>query len=170
MAAENNRIVSLIHGYLPEEKTIELLIKLDEEIGKKSEDAATKKVLASLRGVVDKPSPPATWWIWLFFYVLVVFHFLMVVAVFSAFFILPFCTSWYVSVPLMTFIFFFSTTRVECQLTNLENGLRKRLGMKRIGGFVGFYFLKPMKYIWKNKHALLRQKQSDIAEDHSVVI
>ena len=145
IANDNSKIVSIMQDYLPEEKTIELLIKLDEEIGKKSEDTALKKVLAALRRVVDTPLPPASWRTWLLFYMLVIFHFIMVIVVFSAFFVLPFYTSWYVSVPLMTFIFFFSTTRVECQLTNLENNLRKKLGLKRIGGFVGHYFLRPIK-------------------------
>lgn len=142
---ENIRIVNVIQSYLPEEKAAELLIKLDEDVGKKSGDESVRKVLAALRSVVDKPLPPAPMWLWAAFYVLVVFHILMVIAVFLAFFILPIYASWYISVPLMTFIFFFSTTRVECQLTNLENNMRKKLGLKKIGGFVGHYFLRPVK-------------------------
>ena len=34
---------------------------------------------------------------------------------------------------------------LDCPLTNLENHLRKKLGMKRIGGFVGHYFIKPIR-------------------------
>jgi len=41
-----NHIVTIIKSYLPEEKTLELLIKLDEDVEKKSEDAAKKKFLA----------------------------------------------------------------------------------------------------------------------------
>ena len=152
---EASRIVSLIQPYIPQEKLTELLIKLDEEIGKKSENEITKQFLATLRGIVDKPLPPAPMWLWTIFYSLVVFHIMLVIMVIISFFVLPFLSPWYIAIPCMTFIWFFSTTRVDCQLTNLENVIRKRLGLKRIGGFVGFYFLKPMKYIWKNKHVLL---------------
>lgn len=138
-------IVTLALTYLTEEKLTELFIKLDEEIGKKSDNEITKTFLSNLRNVVDKPIPKAPLWLWISFYVLVVLHIILVIGVFSSFFILPIYTSWYIALPVMTFIWFFSTTRVECQLTNLENAIRKKLGMKKIGGFVGFYFMRPIK-------------------------
>jgi len=82
------------------------------------------------------------------FYLLVITHIVLVIAVLASFFILPFLAPWYIALPCMTFVWFFSTTKVDCQLTNLENIMRKRLGMKRIGGFVGFYFLKPTKLMY----------------------
>lgn len=33
----------------------------------------------------------------------------------------------------------------DCPVTNYENKLRKRLGLKRIGGFIGHYFIKPFR-------------------------
>lgn len=152
MAASDDslRIVTLALNYLPEDKLTELLIKLDEEIGKKSENEITKKFLSSLRYVVDKPIPRPLW-LWVSFYTLVALHILLVFGVLGSFFILPVYAPWYLALPSMTFIWFFSTTRVECQLTNLENVMRKRLGMKKIGGFVGHYFLKPAKMLWGKK-------------------
>lgn len=146
----NNDILQMsdiIQSYLPEEKSLELFIKLDEEIGKKTQNTTIKSILQELRKTVDKPLPPPPLWLKAIFYLLIIVHIAMVIAVFFAFFILPFYTPWYISIPLMTFIFFFSTTRVECQLTNLENGIRKRLGRKKIGGFVGHYFIKPAKIV-----------------------
>lgn len=148
---ESSRIVSIVQTYIPQEKVTELLIKLDEEIGKKSENENTKQFLATLRGIVDKPLPPAPLWLWTAFYALVVLHIILVIAVVSSFFILPFFSPWYIAVPCMTFIWFFSTTQVECKLTNLENIIRKRLGLKKIGGFVGHYFMKPAKILWYKK-------------------
>ena len=145
------RIVAMAATFLPEDKLKELIIKLDEEIGRKSENEITKKFLSGLRAIVDKPPPPAPLWLWICFYILVIFHVLLVIGVLGSFFILPIYALWYLAVPLMTFIWFFSTTRVECQLTNLENVIRKRLGMKKIGGFVGNYFLRPAKKLWNMK-------------------
>lgn len=153
------RIVTIAQTFLPEDKVKELLIKLDDEIGKNSENEITKNFLSGLRAVVDKPLPPAPLWLWICFYVLVVFHILLVIGVLLSFFILPVYAPWYLALPLMTFIWFFSTTRVECQLTNLENVIRKRLGMKKIGGFVGAYFLRPAKMLWnKKKNRRLKMK------------
>jgi hypothetical protein len=69
----------------------------------------------------------------------------LVLANVTAFLVLPFVAPWYVATPLMTFLFFFMTTRQECQMTNLENRLRERLGKRRINGFVGHYLVRPVK-------------------------
>lgn len=152
MQEEASHIISVAQTFLPQEKLTELLIKLDEEIGKKSENDITKQFLAVLRGIVDKPAPPASIWLWTAFYSLVILHIILVIMVFISFFVLPFLSPWYIAIPCMTFIWFFSTTRVDCQLTNLENFMRKKLGLKKIGGFVGHYFFKPVKILWHNKN------------------
>lgn len=141
------RIIDTIKGYLSEEKTTELLIKLDEEIGKKSENPIYKQFFSTLRNIVDKPLPPPPLWLWITFYSLVASHIILVIGVVLSFFILPVYAPWYIAMPVMTFIWFFSTTKVDCQLTNLENAIRTRLGMKKIGGFVGTYFKKPLKLL-----------------------
>jgi hypothetical protein len=79
---------------------------------------------------------------------LVAAHWLLVVGFVLSFVMLPFRAPWYVALPLMTFMFSFTTTRVQCQLTNLENYLRLRLGKRRIRGFVGHYFLRPARKLW----------------------
>ena len=77
---------------------------------------------------------------------LVLFHSYIVGANVLAFFVVPFLEPWYVAVPIMSLILLLVFSKVlDCPLTNLENLLRKRLGMKRIGGFVGHYFLKPIR-------------------------
>lgn len=82
---------------------------------------------------------------WFLFYLVVAIHFFVIFGVVAAFFVLPFKEDWYVALPLMTYILYLLTTRVECPLTNLENYLRQRLGMKKIGGFVGHYIKRPIK-------------------------
>jgi len=93
----------------------------------------------------------AAFWVRPALYLLVITHIFIVVGIIASFFILPFYEPWYVSLPLCTFIWFFSTTRVECKLTKWENDLREKLGMKKIGAFVGHYFFRPFK---RKKHDL----------------
>lgn len=77
---------------------------------------------------------------------LVIFHSYIVVANVLAFFVVPFVEPWYVAVPIMSVVLLLVFSKVlDCPLTNLENHLRKKLGMKRIGGFVGHYFIKPIR-------------------------
>ena len=76
----------------------------------------------------------------------VAFHGGMVWANLFAFFVVPFLEPWYVAAPIMSLVLLLTFSKVlDCPLTTLENHYRKRLGMKRIGGFVGHYFLKPIR-------------------------
>jgi hypothetical protein len=50
----------------------------------------------------------------------------------------------------MSLVLILTFSRVlDCPLTNLENYHRQRLGMKRIGGFMGHYFIKPGRKLWQ---------------------
>lgn len=161
---EASRIIALVRDFITQEKLNELLLKLDEQVGK-GENEVTKHFISILqlsKEVVKKTSataidklstiPKAPKWLWLAFYALVIAHIAIVLAFITSFFVLPVLAPWYIAVPCMTFIWFFSTTRVDCQLTNLENVMRRRLGLRRIGGFVGHYFLRPAKAIWGRRH------------------
>jgi hypothetical protein len=78
-------------------------------------------------------------------------HMLVIFGIVTSFFILPFRVDWFVALPLMVFIVYLTFTRVDCPLTNLENVLRRRLGKNRIGGFVGTYYIKPVKKLLKRR-------------------
>jgi len=84
-------------------------------------------------------------WVHAALLLVVTVHLVLVLANILAFFLLPFLTPWYVSVPLATLLFSFMTTGQECRLTNLENSLRQRLGKRKINGFVGHYLVRPVK-------------------------
>jgi hypothetical protein len=145
MKNEANQILQISRQFITEENITAFFIKLDEEVGKPTTIPELKQCFSYIRNQVDPPRMPPPWWLWPAFISLVVGHMALVIAFCIAFFLLPFYTSWVIAVPLMTFIFFFSTTRVDCQLTILENYIRKRLGLKKIGGFVGNYFMRPIK-------------------------
>lgn len=81
---------------------------------------------------------------------LVLFHSFIVWGNILSFFIVPFAEPWYVSIPVTSVILILTFSKViDCPLTKLENRLRKDLGMKRIGGFFGHYFLKPWRKAWQ---------------------
>ena len=147
--SEAQKIVAISQEYIPLEKMIELFIRLDKEVGSVTTNDSLKKSLQMMRFLVDPPLPPPPLWLrpaWLF---LVIVHVILVLGVVTSFIILPFFAPWYIALPLCLFIWFFTTSAVDCKLTSLENVMRRRLGMKRIGGFVGHYFIKPIKKLRK---------------------
>lgn len=76
---------------------------------------------------------------------MVALHMIGIIAVVTSFFLLPFYAPWYVALPLMIWIVHLMMTRIECPITTLENYLRKKLGMKQIPTFVGFYIVRPVR-------------------------
>tara|TARA_R110000803_G_scaffold62953_2_gene123399 strand:- start:259 stop:591 length:333 start_codon:yes stop_codon:yes gene_type:complete len=49
-----------------------------------------------------------------------------------------------IAVALISFLIRLSVAS-DCPFTNYENVLRERLGLRRIGGFIGHYFIKPFR-------------------------
>ena len=86
------------------------------------------------------------------FYTIVMLHILVVIGNISAFFITPFLTPWYEALPICSFILLISFSQeLKCPLTRLENSIRVKIGKKRIGGFVGHYFVRPVKHYFRKK-------------------
>lgn len=76
---------------------------------------------------------------------LVILHLTLIIGNALSFFILPFTVPWYVAMPLCTFIVWVTFTHMECPATTVENWLRSKLGMKKIGGFIGHYIVRPVR-------------------------
>lgn len=152
---EASKIVSITQEYLPLEKMQELYGRLHNEIGKKTENDSLRQSLAMMDQLVSSVPPDipkvTPLGLRLIFYLLVFFHGCLVIGMFFSFIILPFLAHWYIALPLCTFIWFFSTSKmVDCKLTEVENHLRVKLGKRRIGGFVGNYFIRPLKKLYIN--------------------
>lgn len=82
-------------------------------------------------------------------YSLIILHLAIVIGNIFAFFALPFLAPWYISIPLCTFLFWFTNERnLVCRLTELENKLRLRLNLPEIRGFIGHYLKRPLKKAW----------------------
>jgi Protein of Unknown function (DUF2784) len=98
--------------------------------------------------------------LYVLFLALVIGHFAFVFLVVASFFVLPFKAPWYITAPLMAYIAYLITTRVDCPLTRLENYLRGLLGMKKIGAFVGHYMVRPIKIALGMK----KRKNNNVSE------
>jgi hypothetical protein len=88
-------------------------------------------------------------WISLMLDFVVIGHFVLVFGNMLACLVLPFYVSWYISLPLITFLVQQFTSRVECPLTRLENSLRRKLGRPEIKTFLKHYFIEPLR--WKSE-------------------
>jgi len=147
---ESKKIISISKEYLSQDKLIELFTRLDEEVGKTSFNDSVKQSLAAMRILVDPPFHPSRY-LKTALVMVVILHMLLIVGIVVSFIILPFFTPWYIALPLCTFIWFFSTSRIDCKITNLENSIREKLRMKKIGGFLGHYLLRPIKKKYAKK-------------------
>ena len=82
--------------------------------------------------------------------IVVLLHHVVALGNFSAFFILafqgftPWGLSWYVALPLCTFIVLVTFSKVlDCPMTRYENKLRRDVGKPEIRGFVKHYIIRP---------------------------
>ena len=81
----------------------------------------------------------------------VIVHMFVVVVNFTAFFVLPFTylildiPFWFsilLITPIESLILFLSFNRTPCPMTLWENSIRRKLGKREIGGFIGYYIIK----------------------------
>ena len=77
-------------------------------------------------------------------YTVVIIHLILIVVNIVSLLILPFFTPWYIAIPLMTFIVRATFSRDRCILTDLENSIRKSMGLKEIR-FIKNYIMQPSK-------------------------
>ena len=104
--------------------------------------------------------------------IVVLIHHAVVIGNLSAFFILafqgftPWGVSWYIALPLCTFITLVSFSKVlDCPMTRYENKLRAEVGKPEIRGFMKHYIMRPyarFRYnLKKAKRAREEKKSSD---------
>ena len=144
-------IVEILDEYLDEEQARELTSRLEQEIGQKTDNDSLKVSLEMLKALYSKKPKRIDAVKKVLLYLLIGFHAFVILVNIAAFFILPFLYDLWIWMPLNSFILTVTFTREICPLTRLENKLRTSLGMNRIGGFIGHYFLKPIKRFLNRK-------------------
>ena len=142
-------IVEILDEYLDENQARELTARLEQEIGQKTDNDSLKVSLTMLKALYSKKPKKIDYVKKGLLYSVILFHTLVVSVNIAAFFVLPFYYSLWVWVPLNSFILTVTFTREICPLTRVENYIRTSLGMSRIGGFLGHYFVKPVKRFLK---------------------
>lgn len=148
-AQEANSIVEILDEYLDETQARELTARLEQEIGQKTDNDSLKVSLEMLKALYSKKPPKTDSFKRILLYSVMLFHTFVILVNISAFFILPFLYPLWVWMPLNSFILVTTFTREICPITRLENYLRTSLGLPRIGGFIGHYFVKPVKQLIK---------------------
>tara|TARA_B100000029_G_scaffold216030_1_gene213869 strand:- start:20 stop:508 length:489 start_codon:yes stop_codon:yes gene_type:complete len=138
-------IVEILDEYLDEDQARELTARLEQEIGQKTDNDSLKVSLEMLKALYLKKPNKIDYAKKAALYTLIIFHAFVITVNIAAFFVLPFLYPLWVWMPINSFILTVTFTREICPLTRLENKLRTSLGMSRIGGFIGHYFIKPIK-------------------------
>lgn len=152
-------IVEILDDFLEEKEARELVARLEQEIGQKSNDQHLKSRLASLKRFYEKRPIKKEDLKYAFLYTVITFHMFVIGINVVAFFLLPFLYPLWVWMPLNSFILTVTFTREVCPLTRLENYLRTSLGMSRIGGFIGHYFVRPFRRVTKTYKSGLRSRE-----------
>jgi hypothetical protein len=146
-------IVEILDEYLDEGQARELTARLEQEIGQKTDNDSLKVSLEMLKALYSKNPKRIDYVKKALLCLLVVFHTFVIIVNTAAFFVLPFMYPLYVWMPINSFILVTTFTREICPLTRLENKLRTSLGMSRIGGFLGHYFVRPIKRLLSAKNS-----------------
>ena len=142
-------IVEILDEYLDEDQARELTARLEQEIGQRTDNASLKVSLEMLKALYEKKPKKIDYVKKALLYFVILFHCFVIIVNIAAFFILPFLYPLWVWMPVCSFILTVTFTREICPITRLENYLRTSLGLPRIGGFIGHYFIKPIKRLLK---------------------
>lgn len=153
-------VMEILDDFLEEKQARELVARLEQEIGDKSDDKDLKKRLKALRQFYERRPIRKEHFKLIFLYSVISFHFFVIFVNVLAFFLLPFIYPLWVWMPLNSFILTVTFTREVCPLTRLENYLRTSLGMSRIGGFIGHYMVKPFRRIIKTYRFGIKAQES----------
>tara|TARA_Y100000310_G_C19941715_1_gene472847 strand:- start:25 stop:483 length:459 start_codon:yes stop_codon:yes gene_type:complete len=142
-------IVEILDEYLDENQARELTARLEQEIGQKTDNDSLKVSLEMLKALYSKKPKKIDYLKKGLLYSVILFHAFVIMVNIAAFFVLPFYYPLWVWMPLNSFILTVTFTREICPITRVENYIRTSLGMSRIGGFIGHYFVKPIKRLLK---------------------
>ena len=149
---EANSIMEIMDDFLDADDARELTARLEHEVGQGTDNDSLKVSLEMLKELYKNKTGSRKKELAkkIALYSLITFHHFVITVNIVAFFILPFLYPLLVWMPLNSFILTVTFTREICPLTRLENYIRTSLGMPRIGGFLGHYFVRPAKRLVKN--------------------
>ncbi len=154
---EAERITRICLEHMPRRTMKELFVRLDEEVGKPSDNDSVKQSFAMFRVLAEQEPyytndylgsmiyDPGWFTLWLFLWLA---HAVLVVMCTASFFVAPFHSPWFVSAPICFATIWVLFTPSECVLTAWENGVRDRMHWRPIRTFLGHYLFKHLYAGW----------------------
>ena len=118
---EANSIVEILDEYLDESQARELTARLEQEIGRRTDNDSLKVSLEMLKALYEKKPKKIDYVKKALLYSTILFHAFVIVVNIAAFFILPFLYPLWVWMPVCSFILTVTFTREICPITRLEN-------------------------------------------------
>jgi hypothetical protein len=140
-----NKLSEILNEFLDEDQAREFTSKIEQEVAQKTSDKTLRTLLETLSSLYTAKPSRKEHLKKIVLTLLVTFHMFVITINVVAFFILPFLYPLLVWMPLNSFILTVTFTREICPLTRLENYMRTSMGIPRIGGFIGHYFVRPIK-------------------------
>jgi hypothetical protein len=150
---EAQSIVEIVDEYLEQDKARELMARLNENVGATTDNSSLKISLQMLDALYTPAPPKRHTFKKIAMALVILWHTSIVIINVIAFFVLPFLLPVWVWVPIDSFILTVMFTREICPLTRLENSIRTSIGLPRIGGFVGHYFVRPVRQLIRNRQS-----------------
>jgi hypothetical protein len=138
---------------LEQDKARELMARLNENVGATTDNSSLKISLQMLDALYAPDPPKRHTFKKIAMALVILWHTSIVIINGVAFFVLPFLLPVWVWVPIDSFILTVMFTREICPLTRLENSIRTSIGLPRIGGFVGHYFVRPVRQLIRNRQS-----------------
>ena len=144
-SADLQKLSEILNEFLDEDEAREFTSKIAQEVAGNTSDEKLKTLLETLSSIYRVKPKRKEYFKKTLLGLVVGLHMVVVVVNVVAFFVLPFLYPLWIWMPVNSFIVTVTFTREVCPLTRLENYLRTSLGMRRIGGFIGHYIVKPIR-------------------------
>ena len=144
---EANSIMEIMDDFLSPEQAKEITKRLEEEVGKETDNDSLKVSLEMLKSLyhdigIRKERKQL---MRLFLISVVMGHATIIIFNVTTLFILPFYVSWYIALPVMTLIVNLIFSPIACPLTKLESRIRRELGYPEVRFFIKHYLFDPVR-------------------------
>ena len=137
-------IIGIVNEYLSPEAAAELVSRLDEEVGKETENDSLKVTLGMLKTLYEPEVSVSKWktgTLWTILYTIVTIHMSIIIFNLLACFVIVFLAPWYVSLPITSLIVNMTFSPISCPLTRLEDSIRRKLGLPIVRHFMKYYII-----------------------------
>ena len=137
-------IVGIVNEYLSPEAAAELVSRLDDEVGKETENDSLKVTLGMLKTLYEPEASVSKWktgTLWTILYTIVTIHMSIIIFNLLACLVIVFLAPWYIALPITSLIVNMTFSPISCPLTRLEDSIRRKLGLPVVRHFMKYYII-----------------------------